>query len=111
MIGGLVHRCTIWQAVPGPADAYGQPAAVAQALQARALRCRFTRGESGTHRLLLPADAAVAIGDRVTDIQEAAGRSIDHGPFRVNEVTVVTGRAQAAYQSAVLQRFLNEDAP
>lgn len=110
MIGGLVHRCTIWQALPGPADAYGRPVPVATAPQAPAIRCRFTPGDRDTHRLLLPPDAALAVGDRVTDIEDAAGRSIDRGPFHVNAVTVVTGRAQAAYRCALLQRFLNEDA-
>ncbi len=111
MIGGLVHRCTVSRPLDGPVDAYGRPAPAGYAAEARSLRCRFIAGnDRDAPRLLFPADADVAAGDRIGAVEDGAGRVVDAGPFAVLAVTTGSGRAQVAYRSALLQRIAPEKA-
>ena len=110
MIGGLIHRCTVSRPLPAGTDAYGHPAAAGFGPQGHSLRCRFSPAGSGDGgRLLLAAEADLAVGDRVEDIADGAGRSVDRGPFAITALTSVMGRAGVAYRSAALRRVAREE--
>ena len=85
---GWFIACTVSRPLDGPVDAYGRPAPAGYAAEARSLRCRFIAGnDRDAPRLLFPADADVAAGDRIGAVEDGAGRVVDAGPFAVLAVT------------------------
>lgn len=109
MIRGLPHRCTHWTpAFPGP-DAYNQPNPGGFAVAATGVRCRLSNAEGDGPSLLLPADRAVQAGDRLGDVVTPAGLTVDAGPFSVEAVQPVVGRARVAYQRCALRRLTSID--
>ncbi len=109
MITGLVHRCTIWQPQGAATDAYGQPALTAFAQTATDVRCRFDGKEQDAPQLLVTATAPIALNDRITNVQDRRGATIDAGPFAVQEIVAPTGRAEVAYRRLTLRRLISID--
>ena len=109
MISALVHRCTLWQPTSTPTDAYGQPAPAGFAVVATDVRCRLSPPGSEAPTLWLEAAISVAVGDRVDSVLDPSGNTIDSGPFAVQEVVPVIGRAAVSHQRLTLRRLTSID--
>ena len=109
MITTLVHRCTLWPPPSPPADESGQPAPAGFANVATDVRCRLSPPKSDAPTLWLEASVAIAVGDRVASIQDPSGNMIDSGPFAVQEVVPVIGRAVTSHQRLKIHRLTSID--
>ncbi len=108
-IHGLTHRCTVWQPASRTTDAYGQPAPAAFTQTATGVRCRLNTEDQDTPQVLLTATVPVAVDDRITDVQDTRGNTIDAGPFAIIDVDAVRGRARVAYRRLTLRRLTSID--
>jgi hypothetical protein len=109
VISALVHRCTVWQPTSTPTDEYGQPAPAGFAVVATDVRCRMSPPGAEAPTLWLEATVAITEGDRVSAVQDPSGNTIDSGPFAVQEVVSVIGRAVTSHQRLQLRRLTSID--
>ncbi len=109
MISALVHRCTIWQPTSTPTDDYGQPAPAGFAVSVTDVPCRLSPPGAEAPTLWVEATIAIAAGDRVASVQDPSGNVIDSGPFAVQEVVAVVGRAVTSHQRLKLRRLTSVD--